>query len=250
MKDVVLPARLKSEPLVDVVFEVRFASDIAASSLLPGLIISSFPDYKKFERLPAADIPEVVRTQEPTLAFAPLMRLSAGRFTAQVGDRMFALSCQIPYIGWAAFKQEILKLSGLISSCQPISQITRYALRYVNLLEIKGAEAQVAAFNWNVRLGNHEVVDQATLVRMEIREGNHGHALQVATGATTLSPAGAKTGAIVDIDSYSDCQIDRSSFLSDLDVRLDRLHRENHIIFFSTLTAATLNSLGPEYDKH
>lgn len=249
MEDTPLPVRLTTEPLVDVVFEVRFFSAIAASNLLPGLLIRDRPQYNKFERLPAADIPEVVRNQEAALTFSPLMRISAERFSVQVGDKMFSLSCHIPYVGWLGFKEEILSLVNLLLVDMPIDRITRFALRYVNLLELKEPQLQVAAFNWQVTLGQHAVHDQPTLVRMEIRQGQHVHALQVATGATTVSAAGTKHGAIVDIDSYCECSIAPTDFLSSADESLEVLHRENHVIFFSMLTSATLQSLGPKYDE-
>jgi uncharacterized protein (TIGR04255 family) len=247
VQDAALPIRLATEPLVDVVFEVRFTSDIAGSNIIPGLLLSSFPEYKNFERLPAADIPEVIRNSEQGLAFAPLMRMQADRFTISVGDKVFSISCPIPYIGWAGYKKEILRISALLLSGSHIRQLSRFALRYINLLELKEPISQIAAFNWHVRLGDHEASDQSTLVRMEIRQGLHIHALQVATGVTVQTASGNKFGAIVDVDSYCECNVTPQEFIASLEQNLDSLHLENHKIFFSMLTQETLNSLGPTY---
>ncbi len=247
MQDAALPIRLATEPLVDVVFEVRFTSSIAGSNLIPGLLLSNFPEYKNFERLPAADIPEVVRSSDQGLSFAPLMRMQSDRFAVSIGDKMFAVSCHIPYIGWAGYKKEILRISAVVLSGPHISRLSRFALRYINLLEMTDRSAQIAAFNWQVRLGKHEAIDQSTLVRMEIRQGSHIHALQVATGVAAQTAAGSKHGAIVDVDSYCECDVLPQDFIANLDNSLTSLHQENHQIFFSMLTEATLKSLGPTY---
>ena len=53
-----LPKKLNKEPLVDAVFEIRFSSSMAASSVLPGFFFAKLePKEWRVESLPVAEIP-------------------------------------------------------------------------------------------------------------------------------------------------------------------------------------------------
>jgi uncharacterized protein (TIGR04255 family) len=69
------PTKLKNEPLVDAVFEIRFSSTIPASSVLPGILFAHIKGHPQIDRLPVADIPSQLRTVDPNLRFLPLIRL-------------------------------------------------------------------------------------------------------------------------------------------------------------------------------
>jgi uncharacterized protein (TIGR04255 family) len=106
-----LPTKLEKEPLVDAVFEIRFAPRVPASSVIPGILFTR-PETQpqQIERLPAADIPAEFRSREPSLRFQPVMRLHwDDNFLIMVGDTSLGLGCKMPYPGWRNFKPHILR---------------------------------------------------------------------------------------------------------------------------------------------
>jgi uncharacterized protein (TIGR04255 family) len=241
------PIRLQREPLVDVIFEVRFDSPIAASNVLPGILFKDRSTYDRFERLPAADMPEALRRQEPMLRYAPLMRVRGKGFSAQIGDNSFAVSCDMPYVGWASYKSEIENVVRMFLSALPVTTVTRMGLRYINLFDNADIAHQVELFNWRVRLGHNALQNESAVVRLEIRVGDHLHTLVAATGATAIVEGVTKQGALLDVDSAASGEWLPGAFEERLSGKLDALHVENHKFFFSMLTGETLASLGPIY---
>jgi hypothetical protein len=49
-----LPTKLKKEPLVDAVFELRFSSTVAASNVIPAILLARLKKPPRMERLPAS----------------------------------------------------------------------------------------------------------------------------------------------------------------------------------------------------
>lgn len=228
-------------------FEVRFESDISASSVLPGILFKERPAYDRIERLAPADMPEAVRRREPALRYAPLVRIRGKGFSSQVGDNSFAVSCEMPYVGWAKYKSEIEEVASILLNALPVTKVTRVGLRYINLFESADVAQQVSLFNWRVRLGHNALQNEAALVRLEVPEGKHIHTLVAATGATAVVGGVRQAGACIDIDSAANGEWDLKTFMEGFSRELDELHAENHRFFFSMLTADTLNSLGPTY---
>src|SRR5215216_8126973 len=68
-----LPTKLRKEPLVDAVFEIRFSASIPATSVLPGFFFAKLgtPQWK-VDRLPVADLPSQIRSADPNLRYQPL----------------------------------------------------------------------------------------------------------------------------------------------------------------------------------
>ncbi len=85
-----IPVRLKREPLLEAVWEVRFTSaKRSVVELLPGLIYKALgSNYPNAVRLPAADIPSVVVEQDPSLRFVPKIRLEGNNHAVQIGDHV------------------------------------------------------------------------------------------------------------------------------------------------------------------
>jgi len=72
-----IPIRLKKEPLLEAIFEIRFTgAKQSVAELLPGLIFKAMPEkYPETVRLPAADIPARILENDPNLKFVPKIRL-------------------------------------------------------------------------------------------------------------------------------------------------------------------------------
>ena len=100
-----IPARLKKEPLLEAVWEIRFdAVKAPVADLLPGILYKTFAGkFSSVTRLPFADLPAVAFEHDPNLRYAPKIRLEVGNQAVQIGEHMVSLNCRRPYSGWLNF---------------------------------------------------------------------------------------------------------------------------------------------------
>ena len=92
-----LPKVLEHEPLVDAIFEVRLNGTAPLVDILPGFLFHELDPKPTVKRLPAAEIPQPMRANDPNLQFAPLSRLEWGKYFISVGNRNIVISCKLPY---------------------------------------------------------------------------------------------------------------------------------------------------------
>lgn len=99
--DTKIPIRLKKEPLLEAVWEIRFSwTKPFVADLLPGLLFKALPKkYNNTVRLPAADIPAPIVERDPNLRYVPKIRLENGNQSIQVGEHVASLSCRRLYSG-------------------------------------------------------------------------------------------------------------------------------------------------------
>ncbi len=249
-----LPTKLEKEPLVDAVFEMRFASRVPASSVIPGILFTRLETHpQQIERLPAADIPTEIRTREPSLRFQPVMRLHwDDNFLILVGDTSLGLGCKMPYPGWKNFKPHILKLASVLNESQLIEQIDRYSMKYIGVVDGKDISEQIARINIDLKLGDYVLRSEPEpfSVRIEMRRNSLRHIVQLAATATaSLMDGSQREGLLVDIDSICEhTTTDVANFVGELSDRAEDIHTRNKEIFFELLTPETLAYLGPSYD--
>ena len=129
-----LPSKLGKEPLVTVLFEIRFTAKLALSNILPGILFSKL-GCENIEPTPHAQIPEQIRRADPNLKYLPLVALKWQRYQVLVGDSSVVLSCDIPYLGWTDFRTHILSLINELEQTKLISEVERYSLKYVDVIE-------------------------------------------------------------------------------------------------------------------
>ena len=101
-----VPKRLRKEPLLEAIWEIRFTSDReSVAELLPGLIYKAIDiEFPKIERLPAADLPSAIVQQDAKLRYVPTKRLEGSPYSIQIGEHVVSLSCRRPYTGWGNFE--------------------------------------------------------------------------------------------------------------------------------------------------
>jgi len=132
-----IPARLKKEPLLEAVWEIRFdAVKAPVADLLPGILYKTFAGkFSSVTRLPFADLPAVAFEHDPNLRYAPKIRLEAGNQTVQIGEHMVSLNCRRPYSGWAQFYRDITELAKVVQETGLIERLERFSLKYIDLIE-------------------------------------------------------------------------------------------------------------------
>lgn len=245
-----LPTKLGKEPLIDVVFELRFASDMPASALLPGPLVAHLSGAQgvKVDRLPAADLPAQFRDADPNLRYVALVGLHWDGFLINIGDRSLSVACPPPYKGWNAFKQVITRVVSVLTSAPYISNLERHGLKYVDLLPIIDIAEQVASVNLDLCLGSHRLKQETFLVRMEIPDGRFTKIVQIVSSAVATLAGEKKDGLVVDIDIVLPLDISVKGYLENLDSMLDEIHSLNKETFFGCLKQNTIDALEPSYE--
>jgi uncharacterized protein (TIGR04255 family) len=250
-KSSVLPTRLGKEPLVDVVFEIRFESASPASNIFPGILFSKLSGQKQVERLPAADLPHALRSVDPNIKFAPVGRIVWGDYLILFSDSSVAIACKLPYPGWNKFKSTIEQIMEFLLDTDVIQRVVQLDLKYVDLLEISTLREQIKAVNLTVGLAEHKLENENFQLRIELKRNNLTNVVQIASGVTVGLTSGIqKTGLMIDVDTVKlNLDLSAHDFRSDLSNTLQTMHSTNKAVFFSILTPHTTSYLEPSYDE-
>jgi uncharacterized protein (TIGR04255 family) len=251
MRPVQLPTKLKEDPLIDAVFEIRFSTSLPASSVVPGILFSKLKPQPQIERLPASDIPSQVRALNPLLQSQPLMRMHwNSNFLVLIGDVSLGLGCKMPYPGWQSFKPHILELAQFLNESQFIEQIERYSLKYVGVIAGQNPAEQIARIKMELKLGDYDLKDDPFNVRIEMKRDPFLYIVHLAAQATaTLFDGGQRTGILIDIDGLREHKTaNLDEFIAELPDRVEAMHTLNKELFFGLLTDETLASLEPTYE--
>jgi len=245
-----LPKKLKKEPLIDGVFEIRFTSVFPAGGILPGLLFGKLDGDKTIEQLPMAQLPQAMRDSDPNLQFAPLSRLDWEQFYINVGDRSVSIGFKHPYPGWSSFKPAITKVMEALKEAFFIKTVERYALKYIDLVPATSLREQVGFVNFDITLAGHKLEDEAFQLRLEIPRDGFIHAVQVVSSATALLQSGeSRQGLIVDVDTIAIQEsISFDELLSEFSDKLEAIHQANKKMFFDCLKPETVTALEPEYE--
>ena len=246
-----LPKKLKKEPLVDAVFEIRFFSSTEASNVLPGFFFAKLrPKEWKVDSLPVAQVPSQIRSRDPKLRYQPIIRINWDNFVILIGDTVLGVGCKMPYLGWIKFSERIVKVVKILRDTGIVQTIERYSLKYVDVVEGETLAEQIQRVNMDIRVGSHTVKEETFSVRLETTHDNFINVIQIAAPATFTKPDGqVRNGILVDIDSICNYQTsDLSQFTNELPTRLDAIHVENKKMFFDCLRPETVEYLEPIYE--
>lgn len=245
-----LPSKLLKEPLIDVAFEMRFKSDLQASSIVPGLLMAKLGERAKgsaVERMPAAEMPLQLRASDPNLRYLPLVKIKIDNYSVMVSDYSVVVSCNMPYVGWTPYKAFIKEIVAVLANATLIGELERHSLKYVDLIEAASLADQLRAVNFELTIGGYEVKQEQTQVRVEIPESGHIKVLQVLTGSVMVSEPG-RSGTVIDVDVIRPIDLTVPRYLADLDRLLEEIHTINKQAFFDCLTPQALESLDPVYE--
>src|SRR5690606_32312128 len=118
------------------------------------------------------------------------------------------------------------------------------SLKYVDLIDT-GSEPTLDWLNLTLRVGTHDISSEPAQVRTEIVDGDVTHMVQVISPAEVTFGDGGETlrGVLLEIDSVRHMAPGES--WSVVEDELDAIHSACKRMFFSLLTAETLDLLGP-----
>lgn len=252
-----LPKRLIDSPLIASTAEIRFAEPVSTSVLLAKVYATLGADYGELETLPAANLPENVRSQNPQLTFLPhyAIKRADGKAMVQFGPKVFVFAAD-PHLQVVDLGGEYLRLLRLLHSYRLLNHLERIGLRYVNFF--KGLNV-FEHLSLNVSIAGDDLSKATTTYRAEIKDGDFVTGLMVASNANVQrnsfgvvavsNLAAPETGSILDIDVSSTqlpavTDTDVPQRLSDMYVQAHDIAKQ---IFFKVLTPSFVETLKPEY---
>lgn len=235
-----IPSKLTNDPVVETVIEIRFDSVLPSDAVFGvfySVLRDIFPEYKN---LPVLQVPENIRSNDPNLRFAPLYALMKGNFQFNIGGRVASLVTKNPYSGWDAFSTLAIECFEKIKSTGVIKSIDRFGLRYINFFEEKIFDKLNMSIN--TPFENDPFAKNITLHHL-----NNGFTTKIliADNAQQVANNLVRKGSIIDIDTYSEGQVD---FFSNISEMLNRAHDEEKTCFFSLLKNDFVSELGPIYE--
>jgi len=244
-----LPILLDKEPLLDAIFEIRFAGITNVADLLAGYLFHVLQPGTPLMRLPAADMPQSVRSSDPALHYLPTVRIDWGKFNISFGDRNVILACKLPYPKWPDFKSSILRLVNEISKIGSDYQVERYSLKYVNVIPSENIADQIKKIRLDISIGDIEVKEEHLSLEVHRREEDYLHIMTIVTGAQGQIIGGNTfRGVVVDIDSIAEIALtDFNSFNDKMSQNIESLRQANKAKFFACLTEQTIEEMGPTY---
>jgi len=244
-----IPKRLGKEPLIEVAWEVRFISELASVvDLLPGILFSRLNDHKMV-RLPFADIPFAISSQDPKIRYIPRFRLEKDNLAVQIAENAVSVSYRRPYPGWDVFYQSIREVTEILRQTKFINRINRFSLKYTNLMVVT-SPPDLNCLNVKLGIDGFENAGRLPLqLRTEIRQDNLVHVIQIGSPAkVTLPGQPTEEGILLNIDTIREMKDDEG--LNDMESYLDSVHHSSKNMFFSLLTRETLEFLEPEYEEN
>lgn len=248
-----LPIKLKKEPLVDAIFELRFSCDQPASEIVPGYLFSFLKkDNPKISQLNISQLPKEIRESDPNLKYAPTTRIDWTSFFINVGDRSVSVCCQLPYPGWYVFKRAIKQMVDHLKNIGIINDVERCSLKYVDLIPSDDLADQCKFLNIKLEVADHALEKEVFQIRIDIpdEDGELINVVQLSSAAkVTLADGTTKKGTIIDIDTILRLKnMTLDSFITDIDNYLETIHYRNKKMFFDCLKGETIELLEPDYE--
>jgi uncharacterized protein (TIGR04255 family) len=248
-----LPITLAKEPLLEAVCELRISPAGSFHTVLPGYLFAKFPgQVSGLEQLPAASIPEVIRAQDPNLAYASVARLIWREFYVLIGPRSVAVSCRMPYPKWPSFKANVLEIFRNVIESGLVKGVDRYSVKYVNYFPSPdGKHGRTDMLDWSLRIGDFSVREETTHLRVEMPTDDMVTVVTISSPAQVAKPNEPETlGGVVDVDTVcTHVTNDLSAFSAELEERLDAIRLVNKRAFFDCLTEQAIASMEPTYDN-
>jgi uncharacterized protein (TIGR04255 family) len=182
-----LPTKLRKEPILDAVFELRFSSSSPASNIFPGILFNKLDGKKVIEPHPIASVPKQIRDADQNLKYAPIVRIHWNEFLLLIGDQSIAIACKMPYPGWTKLKNVIVQVINIVKEVGIIEGIQRYSLKYVDLIPIADIKKQVSAVRLQVKLGDHALEKEVFQFRLEVEKDGLVNAIQIVSSAVVTT---------------------------------------------------------------
>jgi uncharacterized protein (TIGR04255 family) len=246
-----LPNKLKKEPIVEAVCQLRVSSNVALNTFFPGLLLAKHEaDVSDIQQLPTAMIPEQMRAAQPELSFMALVQLKFKGVLVLVGERSVTISNAAPYLGWGGFKPLIQEVFKDLFDSKLVGWVERYSIKYTNVLKAGEALDHLKALDWSLKVGELDLIKNATMLRTETLTDGLMTIVTIGGGVTVQAAGQAPVqGSLIDIDTVcANKPQNADAFLASMSSELDRIRGVNKAAFFECLTNEAIDALDPVYE--
>lgn len=237
-----LPVRITPCPIVEAIFEVRFASSQPWENM-PGMLYAEIRGkFPKQTNLPLLQLPEDLRRQDPALQHLPLLQFHGERFLIQIGPRCLSLVTQAnAYPGWAVIQEELKWVIARVAKAGFVSETERIGVRYIDFFHQNVFEN----LQLHLQLGGTSAFSPQTDVTTVLKKGSMTLRLHASNAALSGAGEALKTGSVLDVDAWFGA-LDADLFGNGLD-RFSEAHHVIKGLFFGLMKSDFLASLNPEY---
>ena len=199
-----LPARIAPDAIHEALLECRFDS-----AELPEAIIGKLLNVGRgssFIRLPAAEIPLIIRDADPELRYQPIIEIKNPSATRviKVGERVISIHALAPYPGWENFQTELATYIRHLYEKIDGVQCRRLGLRYINIL--KSVEHKVQGIentNLNITKGNAPIHSPFALMYFN-QHNFYTCVTRISTPETVQGLIPSNFSLLIDIDVHNE----------------------------------------------
>jgi uncharacterized protein (TIGR04255 family) len=243
-----LPAQLENNPIIEANFEIRFTGNVEPlADILPGLLYPHLKnEFPKIEPLPTIQVAREMTKLAATLdlKFQPSHRLVGTGYTIMLGEKIFTLSCERPYQGWARFQRKIQALLKVLEQTESIKAVERFSLKYINVLPSL-TEPELDMLKFKAELGPYNLTNHHCLIRTQFYQDDFLNIIHVIPQApVSISRTQEKlSGLLIDVDTIYDKGF--TNFWEEVFPLLEKAHAIEKSIFFSLLKDETITQLKP-----
>jgi uncharacterized protein (TIGR04255 family) len=199
-----VPKKLKNDAIVEALLEVRFETET-----MPEILFGRLADYGPWKgftqrRLPAYDLPAVMRQADPNLRFHPVFELSSEQRAVRIGPRVISYHRAVPYVGWERFWPELGEtISGIFEKANGLV-IHRLGLRYLNALrpDLHGV-GSISDLDLEIKVASERVTGNVNLNFTVDVPNNTACTVRIATTEFVQGNLPPNTSVYVDVDVFT-----------------------------------------------
>lgn len=244
-----LPIKLNADPIIDAVIEIRVKASQPLGSLMPGVLLKANDvGFVQSQQLPAFNIPEQIRRNEPNLMYQPLIKIELeDGFSLLVGDQVLAIVSPTPYVGGVSFKNKALQIINILLDLSVVVSVQRVSIKYTDFLEASSLQELDTFLNLDFKLGNTHTPEVSGYdLNFHIAKEDAMHLIRL-VALTRLD--NNQEGMILDIDTIKQINSpDIPGFKESLFEMLNEIHTKSKAKFFSLLTKKALDKLEAVYE--
>jgi uncharacterized protein (TIGR04255 family) len=240
-----IPIKIENCPIEEAIFEIRFTTNIPKNAVF-GVVYSVVKeDLPKLQELPASQIPDHIRQQDPNLRYQHLQRLSKDNLSLNIGNQSIAFSNTKNYLGWAKWSDFIKNILTKLKNTNILNNVERIGLRYINIFNKVNILEKTKI---QLQLDQHQLIEETSNLRTELKGDiipNLIKILQVGNAVNIIANGKARTGSVIDID----CIINMKdiNFYDSYENLMEIAHKEEKELFFNLLKEDFLKSMKPSY---
>jgi uncharacterized protein (TIGR04255 family) len=201
-----IPRKLKNDPIVEALFEVRFTSGDIPEVAIGKLASGSAWANSTSQRLPVANVPAAIRESDPALMHQPVLQLQFqlgdSARVIKIGSQVFSYHALAPYPGWTKFEPELLDTAEHVFGALKDARATRFGFRYINVLTKEHLIEAISNLNIEVTLERKSLTAPLNVNYQRSLAPKHNSLVRVTSMEFVENPSPGIT-ALVDVDIFT-----------------------------------------------